>query len=309
MDLTRTTVPLALALLLGTATRSFAAGDVTVFADRGVLALTGDDLANDVQVDRDPATRELVLRGRNGTTLGGAAEVRIAGVKSIRAAFGAGDDVLALGGFALTGELSADLGDGSDTLSLYHVRVRRRLVVLGGAGDDTVTLDAASSLFRGGSVETADGNDHVRVADSFVHGRLRIVTGEGDDLVEVHRNGFTTYGSLLVRTGAGTDTVDVLGNTFQGPVKVETDEGQDAVWVTTSRFVREAVVKTGTEDDEIEIERSTFDAAFFVNGGSGTNGVFFVGIHINSNGSGVSAGGHGHSGNVWWAFVIVHVFP
>lgn len=297
------------ALVFALAASAFAAGDVAVGFDAGTLTLTGEENANDVQVDRDPVTREFILRGRNGTTLNGAAELRFAGVKSISASLGAGDDVLALGALSLTGDLAADLGDGNDTLSLYLVKVRRRFTVTGGAGDDAVTLDAASDLLRGGSIDTGDGADHVRVADSFVRGRLKILTGAGDDLVEIHRNGFTTYGSLLVRTGAGNDTVDVLGNTFQGPVKVQTDDGLDNVWVTTSRFVREAVVKTGTEDDQIEIERSTFDAAFFVNGGSGTNGVFFVGIHISSNGSGVSAGGYGHSGNVYWAFVIVHVFP
>jgi hypothetical protein len=297
----------SIALTAALASPAFAAGDVAVLADAGILTLTGDDTANDLQIDRDPVTRELIVRGRNGTTISGAGELRFADVKSIRAALGVGDDVLALGSLSLSGEFAADLGDGNDSLSFYFVKVRRRVTVTGGAGDDLVTFDTGSDLVRGGVIDTGDGADHVRIADSSVRGRLRIVTGLGDDLVEIHRNGFTSYASLLVRTGAGVDTVDVLGNTFQGDVKIQTDEGEDAVWVTTSRFVRTATVKTGTEDDQIEVERSTFDAAFFVNGGSGTNGVFFIGIHIT--GSGVSAGGAGHSGNVWWAFVIVHVFP
>src|SRR5262245_42597350 len=112
----------------------------------GVLLLTGDDLANDVQIDRDPLTQEPVVLGRSGTTVNGAAEGRASGVRSIQAKLGAGDDVLAVGGFRLRGTFSADLGDGADALSLLRVNVRRRVVVLGGAGDDVVAVEGGSDL-------------------------------------------------------------------------------------------------------------------------------------------------------------------
>ena len=68
----------------------------------------------------------------------------------------------------------------------------------------------------------------------------------------------------------------------------------------------------GLAEDDIEVERCTFDAPFRIDGGEGNNRAFFLGIRINggsTSGGGVTAGARGHSGNVWWAFVIVHVFP
>ena len=127
----------------------------------------------------------------------------------------------------------------------------------------------------------------------------------GDDRVELHRNGFTELASLVIRTGNGDDWVEAIGCTFQSHVKMQTNDGQDVVYVATSRFRKLAAFKTGKMDDEIELERSTFDAALRVNGGGGLNAVFFISI----NGAGAAGGGSGDGDKFYWRFVIVHVLP
>lgn len=303
-------VVLGIALSATAASAAFAAGDVAASVDAaGTLVLTGGDASEDVQVARDSATRELVVTGRNGTTVNGAAAFRAAGVRSLRIDAGAGDDVVAVGGFRLPGGVSASLGDGHDTLTFLRAVVRGKVEIRGGVGDDDVRLEGGCDLVRGGSILTEDGNDRVRIADSVVRGRMQILTGAGDDRVEIHRNGFTEPASLVVRTGEGADVADLAANTLQGPVRVLTEDGNDAVGIATSRFRSKATISTGGDDDDVDVERTTFDAKFLVTGGAGTNSVYFVGIHITGGGSGATIGARGHSGNVYWAFVIVHVFP
>jgi hypothetical protein len=300
-----------ISLLLGAFATStaLAAGDVTVVAKKGELQLVGDDLADDVQIDRDPETKEIVVLGRNGTTINGGASYRAPAqaVRSIRATMNGGDDVLALGGLRLKRLLSADLGAGNDTLSLDHVVVAARVTVHGGDGDDAITVASGSDLRRGGVVSAEEGANHVAITDSYVRGPMRILTGGGDDLVEIHRDGFTEGASLSVRTGLGDDVVDYLGNTLQCPVETLTGGGGDTIHVKTSRFVKAVGMNGGDGDDDVNIERCTFVARFFISGGKGTNRAAVVGT-VTSSGGLVFAGGTGRSGNFYWSLIIVHVF-
>jgi hypothetical protein len=300
-------VPLVVAI---TASAALASGNVLVaLSTTGELQLTGDDLPNDVQVSRDSATKEFVVLGRNGTTVNGGGEFRTLGVKSIRAVMNGGDDVLAVAGLRLKKNFYAAMGDGNDTVDLYHVVVGGRTTVYGGLGDDTIKVEAGSDLLGGGLIQADDGANHVVVSDSFVRARFRILTGSGNDLVEIHHDGFTSDASLSIRTGAGNDTVDYLGCTFQCPVETLTSDGVDTINVMTSRFTRAVGMNTGNDDDDVEVERSTFDAKAFVSGGGGTNSVVFIGINFGPNGSNITAGGFYHNGHWTIAWAIVHVFP
>jgi len=281
---------------------AYAAGDVQVTVDaRGRMELVGDDLGNEIQIDKDVDVGGFVVLGRNGTTVNGAAQFVTANVKSIRATMGAGDDVLAMGGFRLKKRLHVDLGEGDDRVSLFHNTLRGRVTFQGGPGNDSVIAEAGTKFMRGVRIGTGEGDDTVRIADSEVHGRMRMFTGSGADRVELHRDGFTDLGSLAVRTGAGDDWFEVIGCTFQAHVHLLTSDGEDTVYFTTSRFRRPVTIKTGPLDDEIELERATFDAALNVNGGGGVNSVVFIGLTI--------SGGSGGSKKYSWRFVIVHFFP
>jgi hypothetical protein len=286
---------------------SGAEGDVVVSIDKtGALHLEGDDLANEVQIDRDPATREYVVRGRNGTTVNGAVEARLPDAPSISATLGAGDDVLVIGGFRIRKRLTVDLGDGADRLSVTNTVVRGSTSVVGGTGDDVVGFEGRCDLRAGVRVTTGDGADAVRFADSYVRGPLKILTGNDDDKVEVHRCGLTRPASLLVGSGEGDDLVDLVGITCQSGGRIVTAGGADRVSVVTTRFVHDLTIDAGADDDDVTVDRATFDEKFRIQGGEGTNRVF-VGAGVIS-GGGVTAGGSGHSGNWYWWFVIIHVY-
>jgi hypothetical protein len=296
---------LAIALCLVTTTTltgtAVAAGDVQVSVDRGRLTIAGDEMGNDLQIDKNAADGGFVVTGRNGTTINGAERFLAGPVKVIRADMGAGDDVVAMGGFVLNRSLRIDLGDGDDELSLFRNTIKRRTTLLGGPGSDTIRAEGGTRFMRGVRIATDAGDDLVRIADSEAYGRLVVRTGDDADRVELHRDGFAVLASLDIRTGTGDDWVETIGCTFQGHVKMLTGDGADVVYATTSRFVRPVSVKTGPMDDEIELERATFDAALSVNGGAGVNTVIYVRVNI--------SGGSSSSDKYSWRFVIVHVFP
>jgi hypothetical protein len=302
----------AAALFCGlSASSAFAAGDVNVvLAKKGELQLWGDDLANDVQISRDQDTKEFVVTGRSGTTVNGVDSVRLVGVRSIRATMNGGDDVLAMGGFNLKGFVNVDMGDGNDTVSLVDMIVVGRVIVRGGDGDDAVSILAGCDLRSGGYVDAGEGANHVAISDSYVRGPTKVLGGGGGNLIEIHRAGFTSDASLSIKTGSGDDTVDFLGNTFQCPVQALTGYGVDTINVATSGFSKAVGMNAGDGDDNVNIDRCTFRAKFFISGGKGTNkaGVSNVNGAAFSSGGLVFAGGYGHSGHFYWAFIVVNVF-
>jgi hypothetical protein len=293
------------------ASSAFALGDVNVvLAKKGELQLVGDDLANDVQITRDTVTKEFVVTGRNGTTVNGADSMRLVGVRSIRATLNGGDDVLAMGGFNLKGFINVDLGAGNNTISLYNMIVVGRVIVHGGDGDDTISVLAGCDLRGGGVIDAGEGVNHVAISDSYVRGPMKILAGGGGNLIEIHRDGFTSDASLTISTGSGDDTVDFLGNTFQCPVGVQTGYGVDTINVKTSGFSKAVGMNAGDGDDNVNIDRCTFNARFFISGGKGTNkaAVSSVTGAAFSSGGLIFAGGVGHSGHFYWAFIVVNVF-
>jgi hypothetical protein len=91
--------------------------------------------------------------------------------------------------------------------------------------------------------KNAGSGDEVVVTDLIIPGDLTIKTGNGSDLVEVIDNGFTTQigGKVSIDTDKGNDAVgvgyDFVGGTITGPVQIckdlsiETEKGDDAVVV------------------------------------------------------------------------------
>ena len=113
---------------------------------------------------------------------------------------GGGDDSLNLATL-FPGELSANLGGGSDAFLLEESAGQLRLNA--GGGDDIVGLTDISPLEA--IVRTAGGGDSIEL--NYVNGtNIELVTAGGDDEVRVEQSDVT--GELKVNTGAGDNNVD-----------------------------------------------------------------------------------------------------
>lgn len=141
------------------------AGDVTLSVpEYGLIAVTGDGRDNQFTVSQqDNGT--IVVTGEEGTTINGEAQQTFGygAVNRLRVDGGGGDDRVALDGVNLPQDVAVLGGDGNDQLTLSQVGAGS-LLVDAGAGDDAANLIAVqvsgTAVFVGGA-----GTDVLRTND------------------------------------------------------------------------------------------------------------------------------------------------
>ncbi|MES2735557.1 MAG: hypothetical protein V4672_04515 [Verrucomicrobiota bacterium] len=190
------TLPLPTSVLESLEPRLAPAGVVNITVAGGVLTLTGDSDANQIEVFDLGGGRWRIEDSTLGTqfsVFGGApgAGVTLDAVNSIK----------------------ANLGDGGDTLHLRDLEMRGTVAVLGGAGTDVLTIERCNTLgalsFDGGS----DGNT-LTVRDGF-HAGLTFKGGTATDSVTFFDSSFSRPVSL--NFGVGSSNFNMIGdNTIQG---------------------------------------------------------------------------------------------
>lgn len=150
--------------LEGLEDRKLQAGNVTANIFAGDLRITGDNLPNQVAVDRFFGL--VRVRGLNGTLINGNVAPAL------------------FNPAAITSDVIGNMNNGDDTLSinLGNLLIPDDLIVNMGIGHDVLTVDqvrTADDML----ITTGDGNDRVIVTRSTVGDDLRIDTGSGLDRV------------------------------------------------------------------------------------------------------------------------------
>ncbi|MEY4185379.1 MAG: Peptidyl-prolyl cis-trans isomerase precursor [Planctomycetota bacterium] len=233
-------------------TRCLLAGNVTVSLSEAAVIVTGDSLANDLELVAAPGT--LTLRGRSGTSINGAqAPFTISSTgttlnRPLLVRLGAGNDVFSVGSdarFSRSVQVQGETGD--DTISFTGSVFDRLLSVSAGTGNDSVVfsritangaLDVAArgalqlamadtTLNRSLSVQTATGDDSLVVTDSTINGSVVLLTGRGDDNTAFKNS--TLRSSLYVDAGRGRDVVLLDGTKVTGPAALWMRQGDDSI--------------------------------------------------------------------------------
>ena len=147
------------------------AGNVSAVIDSGYLVLRGDDAANEVSIER-VSGNQVRVSGTNNTTINGLTQPALLRVqKGFDLQMRGGDDKLTVIGLNAVGryEIRMDLGAGNDTLVASKL-IAQRIHVLGGAGNDSITVRDSRS--RRGSGVGGDAGD-----DSIILSNLRFGNG------------------------------------------------------------------------------------------------------------------------------------
>ncbi len=164
--------------------RLLLAGNITSVLAGGVLTLTGDALANQVQLTVG-TNGQMVATGLTGTTINGLASVNFGAVNTLTFLGGAGNDSINLNqsGAVISGNVILDGGDGNDTISATG-KFGANLNLLGGLGNDTlsvtnatVTNASATPVATNILINAGDGSDIVTVSNCKVGNTNRIDTG------------------------------------------------------------------------------------------------------------------------------------
>ena len=152
------------------------------------------------------------------------------GSTTIRARAG-NDTINFRGGNTFTGPALVDLAQGNDNLRSFDEgpgpnSFNKSLRILGGAGDDTVSI--AGNTTVGGTFEfQGQAGDDTLSALISTFKKLVVDTGVGNDFVQGH--GITVQTSATVLLGVGDDLLDVMDSTF-GSTFFDGGPGTDTFW-------------------------------------------------------------------------------
>ena len=258
-------------------TRRLLAGNITVSLEGSTLVVTGDELANQVDVAQN-VNGDVVFTGQDSTTINGLAEFTFSeGFARTRFELNDGADEVVLNGFEGGREFRFLGGDGDDRLEANGVTARY-FHVRGNAGDDAIRLTDSSSR-KSTYLHLNDGDDVVAV-ESFDAGRNFKVYG--DDGNDTFASASITVGrKFRVNLGDGNDSALLSGETsVRKSAKIRLGSGDDFVGVlpdlndASATFQKKALVNAGSGDDVVVVgESSDFNRRAKFKGRSGVDSI------------------------------------
>ncbi len=262
-------------------------GNITAGLQAGVLTVTGDNLGNDVVVQRN-AVGAITVTGLNQTLVNGVAPSNGASVASF---FGVtdlviqtnnGDDSVRVGGNLIVPtilrDISIDTGAGNDKVELIRTIAGDDLNILTKNGNDTVTLTKVTVGFLG-----QDNNQNDLQINT-----ARISSGAADaDVVKL--NEVKVKRDLSITTGDDADVVQLFDPRALRPVtagvaqaitvgddlRIDTGDAADKVTLILVNVVDELDIELRSGDDTLNVRRTTADDAHF-DGGLGRDSLVLL---------------------------------
>lgn len=251
----RTRMWIAAAALCAWAAPAAAAGDVTAIVDptNGELRITGDALANDIEITWDGTPGGYVVTGRDGTTVNGAASFTADGARGILVNFGAGNDRLAVTQARVRGALRVRGDEGDDAIVLNGVRLRGRAAIRGGAGADSVSVIAQCVFNSTFNFNAEGGDDSIDAHDSEFRNRVRLDAGAMSDTMRFTNCNWGGQARFEVEARTGDDTLEIQGSDFDNRVEVDMGKDDDHVILEGSDFHDEVDFSGGGGEDDLSV--------------------------------------------------------
>lgn len=188
------------------------AGLITVTFNNGALELTSDNGSHDFSLRMLDATT-IQLLGTGGTLfhMDGSMDsdtlLLTAPIKSLAVTLGSDADSFQLSGVNVAGDITIDLGNGLNALTLDTISTKRGLEIKGGnAGDDIEVEGGLTSVKKDLVLDLGDGENgfHPQAALLDVGGMLAYTGGSGTDNISLDGT-LKVKGSAEFKLGAGTN--------------------------------------------------------------------------------------------------------
>jgi hypothetical protein len=272
--------------------RSLMTGNVTVAVQNHTLIVTGDNHANDIQIEQS-ASGQFTITGLNGTTINGhTTPMSFTGVtKDVKIDLKDGSDKVRMGGVDglnfpavnIQGNLSIKTGNGNDHVAI-NANIKGNLDIDAGSGNDTVELLGVKVGSAGGNqnatvqmgssagngFDTLDGIDF-NIAHDFSIKTANSTTGLS---LYMDANAANSVGhDLNLQTGNGADNMAIYNTKIGHKLNVKTNSGADFLGLSADT-VDQVFVDMGSGDDYLVVIDTTARVANF-NGNSGTDKVEF----------------------------------
>ncbi len=236
-------------VLAGCLAPAVQANNVQAVLEGSLLLVTGDNANNSVLLSRT-ATGDVIVSGRNGTTVNGLARARFPRLQ-LNAAdirMEGGNDVVTLSGIQTGNDLYVNLGAGADRLNTSSpVTVGANLTIEAAEGADNIQL---------GSVTV--------VEDTYVDGGL--------DSLNANISGLVSGKSLTVVSDAARDVIAVSDSTLAEVLSIESKAGNNSISV--SRVVSfAAVISSDLGSDSVAVQDLITSEDFGIFTGAGNDTV------------------------------------
>ena len=207
--------------------RELLAGMLTITRVGGEYLLAGTDGAEEFKIQSQSTAGSFKVIGLNNTKINGAAESTLTGVSSLNLLLRGGDDTASLDMsvnsiFNLPGSFTFNGGEGNNSLVVggllapvgNSVRIGGSLVVSGGSGKDTVSIQAGGETIVQGlaSFNFGNGESNLMASKLTVHGGggLTINAYQGNDVVNL--GGLSVARDVEMNLGTGKVNVTINGN-------------------------------------------------------------------------------------------------
>ena len=280
------TTPLPTPVLESLEPRLAPAGIVNITVSGGVLTLTGEASANNIEVvDTGFGAWTISGAGTQFTLNGTGApftSTTIAVQNSIKASLGGNNDTLQLNGLEMRGTVSILGGDGNDTLTLFQSTTVGAVIFDGGGANDDLNIIEG---FHGGiTFKGGTGVDTVTLVDSTFTKALNLNFGSGSSTFNLSGDTTLHAGLAILATGIAGDnhTYEVFNADLiiEGAVSIKAT-GAGAMSLRLGNLVTDSIrvaggftVTGGTGADSLIFSREvTIGGAFSFNAGAGTNGI------------------------------------
>lgn len=262
------------------------AGIVNITVSGGVLTLTGDASANNIEVvDTGYGAWTISGVGTQFTLNGTGApfsSTTIAVQNSIKASLGGDNDNLQLNGLEMRGTVSVLGGDGKDALSLFQCSTLGAVIFDGGNANDDLSITEG---FHGGiTFKGGTGLDAVTLVDSTFTKAVSLNFGAGS-------SAFFVNGNTTLHAGLSTQATGIAGDVhtyevsnadliIEGAVSIKAT-GAGAMSLRLGDFVSDSIhvagafaVTGGTGADSVIFSREVMiGGAFSFNASAGSNGI------------------------------------
>lgn len=225
------------------------AGNVKASLSGGNLYVYGDSGANSVSITSSEPGKIIIADAGGGeiTTINGSEEpLELNGwTRGIYVYLYEGDDFVELSSLNVNGAVHVDLGGGNDELLVFGgegeeaagVSISGSLLILGGSGDETITLDGLS-VNGVATVNLAGGADEVFI---------------GTGVLDEESSSAHFHSSLVIVPGAGEDIVDLMGVKVDGDLTIDDPTDAADVYVELVDVGRNLFVFTSISDDIVTI--------------------------------------------------------
>ncbi len=261
-------------------------GNITAAVQNGVLTVTGDNAANDVEIAGNLSNR-VTIAGFNQTKVNGVAPVNgksvvtLTGITDVVVVTKDGNDRVVIKGNpdpVRFRDISVDSGTGDDVVEIRNVfatddiniitqngkdRVTLLAVNVGGVGVDNDQNDIVVNTARTSS--SAPDNDTVQFADVSVKRDVSIQTGADVDVVQLFDPRVLT--PVLAQFAQPTDIGDDL--------TIDTGDAGDRVNLNLVNVADEINIELRDGNDTLSVIRTTADE-FNADGGSGQDTLFLL---------------------------------